>query len=598
MPDLYDELSVQHGSYRKDPTTLPKSNKKDVKNVRAGASRQHFLSFDSMTESQDSNRQQLTADSWPTSTKTDEGEEEKETNELFSTELNEEMYEHYPNGNFLPERWTMGTELKDTLQNVTQQHCKSFFDKALTLFEQHNYEESLVNINKCLLLKPYYSQFYEMRAELYLELCDFQSALMSLQKIILSYQATAKNEQQQQPPPPPPPTTTTATTVSTTTTTTITTNREEKELHEKILFSQAISIIANAGNMFSLPFQLYSILCLNAINKVEEATTLISQIIEQYPQNPDLLIVRARLYYREKSKLALCFYDIRDALLLNETHAVARKMMITLKQTSSDLRDSAVHTCIIDRLTDALALISLAIDLYPIEAEYHLQRSIIYRKMKKFELASDECLLVFDKLNHDEQHRLYQQAQKQFVFIYNATAIKCLEKNLYDEAIELLNRAIKDEKSTCELYMNRGDCFLAKGQITFAIQDYEQALELMPNNEVKLRISHVFFTNAEKQYKEKHYSESCAQLTKAIDVNPSVAKYYVSRSRVKYLMEDIFGAQEDIIAAILINPLENECIDVLPRLFPDTTLAQVLKSALTKEVKKKLLEKHVKLAIR
>jgi hypothetical protein len=87
------------------------------------------------------------------------------------------------------------------------------------------------------------------------------------------------------------------------------------------------------------------------------------------------------------------------------------------------------------------------------------------------------------------------------------------------------------------------------------------------------------------------------ELTKAIDVNPSVAKYYVSRSRVKYLTEDTQGAQQDIIAAILINPLEEGCIDVLPRLFPDATLAQVLQSSLTKKVKENLLKRSVKLAI-
>jgi hypothetical protein len=54
------------------------------------------------------------------------------------------------------------------------------------------------------------------------------------------------------------------------------------------------------------------------------------------------------------------------------------------------------------------------------------------------------------------------------------------------------------------------DCFLSKGQVTFAVQDYEQALELSPNNtEIKLRISNVFFTNAERQYKDKHYQVCC-----------------------------------------------------------------------------------------
>lgn len=93
------------------------------------------------------------------------------------------------------------------------------------------------------------------------------------------------------------------------------------------------------------------------------------------------------------------------------------------------------------------------------------------------------------------------------------------------------------------------------------------------------------------------FKDSCAELTKAIEVNPSVAKYYVSRSRVKYLTEDIGGAQEDIVAAILINPLEEGCIDVLPRLFVDTTLAQVLNSSLTKHVKESLLKRGVHLAI-
>ena len=91
--------------------------------------------------------------------------------------------------------------------------------------------------------------------------------------------------------------------------------------------------------------------------------------------------------------------------------------------------------------------------------------------------------------------------------------------------------------------------------------------------------------------------ECSAELTKAINVNPSVAKYYVSRSRVKFLTEDVEGAQEDIIAAILINPLEDGCIEVLPRLFADTTLTEVLCSPLTKYVKESLSHRGVRLAI-
>ncbi|CAF0896440.1 unnamed protein product [Adineta steineri] len=272
--------------------------------------------------------------------------------------------------------------------------------------------------------------------------------------------------------------------------------------------------------------------------------------------------------------------------------------MTALEETAKKSRDSCVRNSINERLNMALSAINLSIQLYPIEAEFHLQRSIIYRKMKKFELATDECLLLFDKTGHDQENKLYQQAQKQFVFIYNECSLKCLQTGFYDDAIELLNRALNTEKKSAELYINRGDCFIAKGQITFALQDYEQALEITPNNnEIKLRISNVFFNNAEQQYKDKKYQESCNELTKAINVNPSVGKYYVSRSRVKFLTDNIQGAQEDIIAAILINPLEDGCIDVLPRLFVDSSLGQVLTSPLTKYVKENLLNQGVQLAI-
>ncbi len=50
-------------------------------------------------------------------------------------------------------------------------------------------------------------------------------------------------------------------------------------------------------------FVFFSILCLTALNKIEEATILITQLIEQYPQKADLLIIRARLYYKDKEKV-------------------------------------------------------------------------------------------------------------------------------------------------------------------------------------------------------------------------------------------------------------------------------------------------------
>ena len=52
----------------------------------------------------------------------------------------------------------------------------------------------------------------------------------------------------------------------------------------------------------------------------------------------------------------------------------------------------------------------------------------------------------------------------------------------YEEAIILLNKAIKGEKGELNLYVNRGDCFFKENNLEFAMADYSQALELDPTS--------------------------------------------------------------------------------------------------------------------
>jgi hypothetical protein len=49
-------------------------------------------------------------------------------------------------------------------------------------------------------------------------------------------------------------------------------------------------------------------------------------------------------------------------------------MMAALEETAQQVRDNSIRLSINDRLSDALAAINFSIQLYPIEAEFHLQR--------------------------------------------------------------------------------------------------------------------------------------------------------------------------------------------------------------------------------
>jgi len=137
------------------------------------------------------------------------------------------------------------------------------YDKAVEIMEKRtNYETALIYINKCLLLKPYHIPFYGIRSEIYLNLCDFQSSILSLQKGFSYKQATSNNQKssiEQEgvlPPIHEAPL-----------------SKEDKLTNDKIaflryisgvtlfdqkLYIDALSIIANGADVFStFPFQIY-----------------------------------------------------------------------------------------------------------------------------------------------------------------------------------------------------------------------------------------------------------------------------------------------------------------------------------------------------
>lgn len=82
------------------------------------------------------------------------------------------------------------------------------------------------------------------------------------------------------------------------------------------------------------------------------------------------------------------------------------------------------------------------------------------------------------------------------------------------------------------------DCFFKLSHFHFALLDYQQADELSPNdNNVSLRLSVVYNEFALLDYKEHKYSSAEDYFSQAIDSNPTVPLYYLSRARSRYMQK-------------------------------------------------------------
>ena len=112
-----------------------------------------------------------------------------------------------------------------------------------------------------------------------------------------------------------------------------------------------------------------------------------------------------------------------------------------------------------NKLEEALSKLSQAVDNDPTVADLHVLRGAVYRRLGRFNNAVDDFLLALDKTDHDEASPIYQNSMRQLILSYNDFAIECFNKRYFEEAVSLLNKAIRAEKQEKGLYINRGGKF-------------------------------------------------------------------------------------------------------------------------------------------
>ena len=79
-------------------------------------------------------------------------------------------------------------------------------------------------------------------------------------------------------------------------------------------------------------------------------------------------------------------------------------------------------------------------------------------------------------------------------------------------------------------------CFQKMKNLQFALADFEQAMELLPQDwTTRTRVAMVNCDLGLAMMKSKKPTESLAYFTKAIELNPKVGRFYYCRSTTNYV---------------------------------------------------------------
>ncbi|XP_066295374.1 uncharacterized protein [Branchiostoma lanceolatum] len=492
-----------------------------------------------------------------------------EPSEVFTTAVSEETIQeamgrqHHQMGEGVLGMW--GHLSKQPFGDVIGTKSLEHYYRGIQCAKDGKFEDALVAFSKAINLRPQDADAYVQRGEIYLWMCDFQSAILNYKKAC-----------------------------------TIRINSSElysrlafiyyfqgQTFFDQQLYAEALESFTRAAEIRPdvIGYHTRSVACLAALHRYGECLALVNQRLEEERDNADLYVMRARLHELFRNS-TLCYYDVKDALSLDPEQPEAQAMFTKLEKKAEDYHNHACQLSINGKSNEALQKISMAIETNPSIPEFHVLRGATHRRLGDFNSAIDDYLLALDKTDHNEQDPTYMEGQRQLLLTYNDFAVECFQKGFYDEAIILLNKAIKGEKREKGLYINRGDCFFRQGDLHFALADYHQALELDPEDwAVRSRIAVVHSEFGVLDYEERNYQESETRFSLAIQNNPKVARFYVYRARARYMMENIRGAREDILMSLHLDPSSDEILSILSRLFPGKSVGEVMKSKAAKAAK-------------
>ncbi|XP_077917931.1 tetratricopeptide repeat protein 16 isoform X2 [Halichoerus grypus] len=432
---------------------------------------------------------------------------------------------------------------------------REYYHQGLQCLEKEDWEMAVLFFSRALHLDSHLVDFYALRAEAYIQLCDFSSAAQNLRR---AYSLQPENTKYLE-------------------RLTLVLYLQGQCLFEQRAFPEALRVFSQASALQpeKASFRYRCMACLLALEQHQDCLSLIAKEVKLGTTNADVFILRARLY-NFFQKPSLCYRDLHSALLLDPKHPQAKVLLQMMVDQAQKARQDAGILAVQGKLQHAVQRINCAIENNPLDPSLFLFRGTVYRRLQEFDAAVEDLLKALDMMS-ESQEGMVRQAQRQLLLTYNDFAVHCYQHGAHEEGVLLLNKALKAEQQEKGLYINRGDCFFQLGNLIFAEADYQQALALSPQDEgANLRMGLLQERMGFCEQRSRQFHKADSHFSVAIRHNPQKAQYYLHRARTRQLLQNILGARLDVATVLLLSPKQPKVLPLMASLFPGMSVEEVL----------------------
>lgn len=322
--------------------------------------------------------------------------------------------------------------------------------RASDFVEVGDLESALCEFNKILFYDKTIAEAYAERAEIYLKLCDFSSAIANFKKAI---QLKYKDDW-------------------------------EKKLNQ-LYFLKGLALIEegycnDALNLVkSLQADDIKFIYLRALAYIRAGNKFlafeeIEKCLEKDPNNVEVLILKGKLLW-SIDKIEEGNEQFWKAHSINPDHHEVVEFLSIMKPKAEEMYQQAMKNIFKKNLEGAFDNIKQGLELFRDMTKLLLLRASLYRQQKDFENALNDLEKASKFMFVDG---LENEVKMQIGLTYNAMGSSLFAKQKYHDAVTIFNEALNFMDTDSGIYMNRGDSYRELKKFNLALSDYHYALDL------------------------------------------------------------------------------------------------------------------------
>ncbi|KAJ3277187.1 Tetratricopeptide repeat protein 16 [Terramyces sp. JEL0728] len=296
-----------------------------------------------------------------------------------------------------------------------------------------------------------------------------------------------------------------------------------------------------------------------ATGDLDESMHQLFEIINNHCTDADVYILRSKLYYLQKN-IFFANLDLRDAVGMKPDHLEIELLKRNVLEYAVDFKNKASEQILRKDYNLGVWYLNQAVELDPEDWSTLMLRGIILGEQSNYESGLVDLMEVLGNQSRDGERE--EEIKNHISTLHNQAAIDLYKDRSYLEAVQRFTIALNFNPNDSVIRKNRAESYLALEAYSQALQDLEN---VKANNkedmDVHKRFANIYITLGMKAYEKENYRQAIKNYEKVVVFDSQSLEYidgsadlHFDRARCCFYVQDLEGMKESLETCIACNP--------------------------------------------